>query len=388
MHHTFFCSSYYRYLSRSLLGLSLLLGELEGLSEHLEEVLVLDLLVGLDDGEIGSGSRGQLDVSVLGDTNSGEELGDNLAVLLVVHVVGDDQTVVLALGKTHSALGGVLEDSDREGERSSLLLDLGEDSSRSSHLELVGQIGLLVDGGSGLALLDLSVSGGNQNVQSVHLVGLKGKGLEVLLLALGGVEDDLLLAVQNVLVLLVGQHTLGRLAAVGLADLVDVSSDIPVLVAGLDGSNSNLSSVPGSSDDVSDLAGHGSAANNEGISNNTAVAVDLGSKRNLDDIASLEGNLGLGIGGNGRQVGDTVVGGNGGGEGNALVDLLALEDGGDLGVEQLVTLDTNVQQLGAVDTKSLDLLQDLLGDLTGSSVLVDDLGVGEGSVDVGLGGHF
>lgn len=316
----------FSYLSGGLGSLSLLLGELEGLSKNLEELLVLNLLVRLDDSEVGGGGSGELDVTVLGDTDGGEELGNNLAVLLVVDVVRDDETVVLALGKTHSALGGVLENSDGEGEGTGLLLELRVGSSRSLHLQLVSEVSLLVDGGSGLGGLDLTGTGGDKDVKTVDLIGLKGEGLKVLSLALGGVEDDLLLAIENVLVLLVGEHALSGGAAVGLANLGNVSGHVPVLVTRLDGSDGDLSCLPGGSDNVSDLAGDGSAANDKGLGDNTAVAVDLGTKGDLDDVTVLQLNLGLGISGDGREMGNAVVGGDGGGESNTLGGLLALED--------------------------------------------------------------
>lgn len=59
-----------------------------------------------------------------------------------------------------------------------LLLNLGKDSSRSLHLELVDSVGLLVDGGPGLSGGSLTVSrGGDENVNTVNLSLLEGLDL-------------------------------------------------------------------------------------------------------------------------------------------------------------------------------------------------------------------
>jgi hypothetical protein len=70
---------------------------------------------------------------------------------------------------------------EREGcgeKKTDLLLDLSENGSRVLHLELVGDVRLLVDGGPGLARRSLSVGrGSNENVDTVNLSLLKGLDL-------------------------------------------------------------------------------------------------------------------------------------------------------------------------------------------------------------------
>lgn len=71
-------------------------------------------------------------------------------------------------------------------EESDLLLDLGEDGSRVLHLQLVGDVGLLVDGSPGLSGRSLTVGrGGNENIDTVDL-----SLLESLDLLLGTVLTD------------------------------------------------------------------------------------------------------------------------------------------------------------------------------------------------------
>jgi len=66
--------------------------------------------------------------------------------------------------------------------------------------------------------------------------------------------------------------------------------------------------------------------------------------------------------------------------GKPLGDLLSSVDLGDLLLDELVSLLADVYDLGAGNTESGNILQDLLGDLRGGLVLGKSVGVVEGIV--------
>lgn len=91
----------------------------------------------------------------------------------------------------------------------------------------------------------------------------------------------LLLAINNVLLLLVGQHTLDSLDTESIGDLTNGLGDIHVLVTGLDQSNSGFKSSVSSLEGISNSTSHGllsrSTDNNSG-SDGSAVTIDLSTK--------------------------------------------------------------------------------------------------------------
>jgi hypothetical protein len=87
-----------------------------------------------------------------------EELGDKRSGGSLHNVVRLEQTVRDGLLDTHPSSLLVVQRSQGEWESSSLLLDLGEHGSRCLHLELVVDVGLLVDRGPRLVRLGLGVS--------------------------------------------------------------------------------------------------------------------------------------------------------------------------------------------------------------------------------------
>ena len=145
----------------SLLFVLLVLAE--GLGEGSLELLVGDLLLGLD--KLGlvphwgcADERGTARQESNGEVESSDKgVGGG-----IYDLVGLDKRVLNSLLQTHTRSLLVLQDADVEGERSSLLLDLREDSTGVLHFELVGDSGItLVDGRPGVFDAGLEVSGGN-----------------------------------------------------------------------------------------------------------------------------------------------------------------------------------------------------------------------------------
>lgn len=271
-------------LSGGSVGLLLLVGALLlGLDlggQEGKDLLISNLLLGLDglevDGGVGDaeGARGH-------DADGEQELGNKLALLLLHDIVGSDDVVLDALEETHAGLALIVHLAEVEGELTELLGDLGEDNTGSLHLERVVGGGLLVDGGARGVVLDLALTGGDHDVDAVDLVLGEGALLEIGALALGRVEDDLLLAINDVLLLLVRKHALDGLAAVGGSNALNVVGDGGVGVTGTDQADSGLGSLVGGHEDISLLALDGvllRGTNNNGGGGNSTVSVDLGTE--------------------------------------------------------------------------------------------------------------
>lgn len=93
-------------------------------------------------------------------------------------------------------------------ESSHLLLDLSKGGSGSLHLELVGDVALLVDGRLGLLGSGLSVGrGGDQDVNTVNLSLFEELVVLLSLLVGRGVEDDSLRTIRGVLQVLARELT-------------------------------------------------------------------------------------------------------------------------------------------------------------------------------------
>jgi hypothetical protein len=94
---------------------------------------------------------------------------------------GTDRSSERDICQKIGSASSLLISKEREGcgeKKTDLLLDLSENGSRVLHLELVGDVRLLVDGGPGLARRSLSVGrGSNENVDTVNLSLLKGLDL-------------------------------------------------------------------------------------------------------------------------------------------------------------------------------------------------------------------
>lgn len=119
-----------------------------------------------------------------------------------------------------------------------------------------------------------------------------------------GIQYDLLLAINNILVNLVGLHALDDLDVELLDCLLHLLGNLGGDSTRLEQPNSSLSSNVGCLDSVcchsSNRLGRGSTDDN-GLSRNSWVAVNVGTKLDLDNVVSLEG-LGIRLGGGERGV--------------------------------------------------------------------------------------
>lgn len=91
----------------------------------------------------------------------------------------------------------------------------------------------------------------------------------------------LLLAINDILFLLVGQHTLNSLDTESISDLTNGLGNIHVLVTRLDQSNSNLEGSVGSLQGISNSTSDGllcRSTNNNSVSDGRAIAINLGTE--------------------------------------------------------------------------------------------------------------
>lgn len=157
-------------------------------------------------------------------------------------------------------------------------------------------------------------TGDDQDVDTVNLALLKGSSLVVPPELWGRVEQHPLLTVRHILLVLAGEHALHGDTVIRLGGPVDDVGDVPVLGAGFQGAHSELGGIVGGLDDVGgEPVGLGGEVDGLGVGDGVAVEVDA--EHDLDDVAVLE--LDLGVGGEGGDVGDDIVDGDGGGEGGA-----------------------------------------------------------------------
>ena len=150
-------------------------------------------------------------------------------------IVRLDQAVLDGLLQSHSCTLLILEHANIEGERASLLLHVGEHGTRGLHLELIRHVRIaLVDGRASILNARLCVetkerrgrsgsrSNGcagieylavfarrNQDIDAPDLTLIEGCSLKLAFLRLAWVQDDALLAVNNILGLLAGEHAFG-----------------------------------------------------------------------------------------------------------------------------------------------------------------------------------
>lgn len=128
------------------------------------------------------------------------------------------------------------------------------------------------------------------------------------------VEQHALLTIRHILLVLAGKHTLHSDTVIRPGGLVNDLGDVPVPGTGFEGAHSELGGIVRGLDDVGgEAVGLGGEVDGLGVGDGVAVEVDT--EHDLDDVAILE--LDLGVGGEGRDVGDDIVDRDGGGEGGA-----------------------------------------------------------------------
>lgn len=353
---------------------SLLLLLVERLAEDVKELLVFDLLVALDLLEVKGRRATDARKTVLGDGDGGEQPADGLGVGSADDLVLTDDVTTDTLDDADLAGALVVELAQAEGESAELVLNLGKSGAGAGALQAVCVVKLPVKGGAVREVLDLAVAGSDTHLDTPDLANL---GHTVTPDTVAGCEDDLLVALDVVAVELPDGSVLNEVALVGLRQSLEELGDLSLGVGlgggrglllllfgaggqetGRDhGAEDELLGVVRSQLQVGGAAGD-LAANNDSIANNCAKAVDLGAELNLHRLAGLQGDLGLLSIGDQRSVGSNErAGRNGAGVGNALGDLLALVDLGDLLLEELVALLADLDDLGALSAPSYRMSQ-------------------------------
>jgi hypothetical protein len=136
-------------------------------------------------------------------------------------------------------------------------------------------------------------SGCDQDIDTINLSLLESSSL-VLPLQIGcGVQQDPLLSITNVLFVLTTQHALDGGTLKVLDDLVDDFRNVPVLGSSLDGSHGDLGGIVGGLYDIgSNTVDLGRENDSLGVGD--GVSVELDTEHDLDDIAILEDDFGIG----------------------------------------------------------------------------------------------
>ena len=249
---------------------------------------------------------------------------------------------------------GVLEGVEAEAEGRVSVEHVVEELSALLDLEGVGAVeGALVDGAAQVALLGLALAAADEDVEREDVVHCELLAVHALLEGL--LVDDHLVAVDEVLLELVGEHALQRTHLVGLADLLDHLGHLVVGVARLQQPHCGLRGLVGGQDHVRLLAGDGRVLvrlHHDGVGGEGGEPVDVGAQLELDQVALLNGGrvlLQRGV------VAADLVDGDGGREGEALEDRLFVIDLGELLVDEAVGPEAELEDLGA----DCDLLDEL-----------------------------
>ena len=303
-------------------------------------------------------------------TNSGEQPGDRRALLLHNNLVLAEDASADALNDTNLGNLLLLNLAQTEGECAELLDNLGQKLPRSGTLELVRVGSAAVERGPVAVALDLATSQAKAHLNTPDVTDL---GLAVTPDTLAGRKNDLLLGLDLVVLELPDGGALDNVASVGLGNLLDHLGHLALRVGLLGGGllllllialgdkarrdhqpEQKLIRVVCSEQEIgllsSNLAG---GANQDVVADNGAESVNLGTKLDLDNLASLEcGRSLLGVGLEGSVRGDVSAGGDGGAVTNSLEHLLAAVDLGDLFVEQLVAALAELDDAGALSNPS------------------------------------
>lgn len=147
---------------------------------------------------------------------------------------------------------------------------------------------------------------------------MDGKLLAIHSLLEGLLVDDDLVAVDQMLLELMGKDSLEGVNLIGIADLLNDLSHFVVSMSRLEESQSSLGGLVGSEDNVSFFASNGGVfvgLDNDGMCNKRGETVDMNSEFNFDEVSLLDvGGILLERG----KVAADLIGGDGGGEGKSL----------------------------------------------------------------------
>lgn len=388
-------------LGSLLLRLALLLTSVSGngLLQDLENLLVLDLLVGLVLLKVQRGRATQLGDTILGNSKGCKVSGNGRVVLVANEFVLAEDVSSDTLDDTRLGIALVLKLSQAEGESTELLLDLVEDLARSRSLQAISLVGAAVKSGTLVKSLDLAGAQADTDLNTPNLTNFRDT------LALGALcrgKDNLLAAFDLIVVEEPRGGALDDVGLVGLGDLLEKAGDLG-LCRGFLGSSLGLLLVGAlgqsargdhqSQEDLVDVVVGkdqiGSAASDlvaslvfgggdDGVTDDGTETIDLGTKLDLDSLAILDLGAGLSLVGGERSVGgDVGRRGDGGGVGETLVDLLSSVDLGDLFLDELVSLLADIDNFGSRNDELGNLGKNLLRDLSSGLVLGEGIWVSQ-----------
>jgi hypothetical protein len=331
-------------------------------------------------------------------TNGAQKTRDGGTVSLASGLVLAQDTATNTLNNTD--LGGllVIKLAQAEGEGTELLDNLRQSLAGAGALQAVSGGGTAVQGSTVVEVLDLAGSETEANLNTPNFADL---GDTVTADTVTGRENDLLLALNLVAAEQPAGGVLDDIAVVGLGDLLEqgrhvglsrglLSRGLLLLLVGTlsqqtlgnHETQEDLVGVVSSENEISLTAGNRLLGgvllgNDHHVANDGSESIDLSTKLDLDDLAGLQSNLGLGGIGHQRSVG-SHIGARGDsrgvrdtlitsydqfmwffchrlcreGVGPTLDNLLALVDLGNLLLEELVTLLTNLDDLLSLQAKS------------------------------------
>lgn len=252
--------------------------------------MVLDCVFGLEESFI-NGKASKSSSLALSDHDSEFELGNEVSRLFNEDGEGDEKFVFQALLNTDSGGNGVFEGVKAEAERRISVKNFVEELSALLNLKVVGSVECsLVDSASQITLLRLSLSTADEDIKSEDIVNCKLLSIDSLLEGL--FVDDNLVAVNKMLLELMGKDALKWGNLIGITNLLNNFSNLIVEVAWLKKPQSGLSSLIGSQDDIGLLAGHGSVLiglNHDSMGNKGSKTVNVSSEFDLDEISFLDG---------------------------------------------------------------------------------------------------
>ena len=161
------------------LGLLLLFLLVHRLEEQILEVLVLNLLLGLD--VLLDLETGDLLGAAAKHEEGAFELSNVFALVDAKHRVGIEKTVEKTLLDAKLGHCLVLEVAETERDGGVAVGDLGDELASLVGLELMVKLEVtLVDGGLLLGVLGLGIGGGHHGIDSPHLVGADGVALDLI----------------------------------------------------------------------------------------------------------------------------------------------------------------------------------------------------------------
>ena len=312
----------------------------QGLLEDLQDLLILDLLVGLEPGKVGSVGCGKLGDAVLRDgcarqrlamlfspclsafygkhglhTESGQQTRNGEVIRTTGRLVLTDNTGTDALDNANLGSLLIIELAQTEGESTELLDDFRQRLTRAGTLQTVGGGGTAVQGSTVVEVLDLATAHAEADLNTPNLTNL---GNTITTDTIAGRQDDLLGAFDLVAVKQPASGVLDHVAVVGLGNLLQEGGDLSLGRGLLGGgllllllsslgqqtgrdheTQQKLVGVVGCDNQISltasdNILGGVLRGNDNHVTDNGSEAIDLSTQLDLDDLTGLQGSLGLG----------------------------------------------------------------------------------------------